>query len=85
MPYAQELARLLAEVGDRRDSIENQVVNIGLTAWRLGGLNCMRKLQSMAADICGRQHPALKYKDYISDLVGWHRKLAIRLAGYGKG
>ncbi len=64
-PYAKELGQLLAEAGDNRNSIENQVVNIGLAAWRIGGLNCMRKLQSMAADTC-EKHTALMLKDYIS-------------------
>lgn len=65
-PYAQELARLLADAGDSCNSIEGQVVNIGLAAWRMGGLNCMRKLQSMVADTCKKQHTALTYKDYIA-------------------
>jgi MFS family permease len=75
-PYAQELARLLADGGDGRNSIESQVVNIGLIAWRMGGLNCMRKLQSMVADTCEKQRPVLAYENYIAiwwDGIGsWH-------------
>ncbi len=63
--YAKELGQLLAGAGDNLNSIENQVVNIGLDAWRIGGLNCMRKLQSMAADTC-EKHTALMHKDYIA-------------------
>ncbi len=65
-PYAQELARLLADAGESCNSIESQVVNIGLIAWRIGGLNCMRKLQAMVADTCEKQRPALAYEDYIA-------------------
>jgi hypothetical protein len=78
-PYAQELARLLAEIDDNRNSTENHVVNIGLTAWRIGGLGCMRKLLSMAADVCEKQRSASKCEDYIAiwwdGIGGWRSDL----------
>ncbi len=63
MPYAEKLALLLTnETPDFQ--IECKAVDIGVYAWQIGGLSCMRQLHDMAIDICrkrGRNNTA----DYI--------------------
>lgn len=74
-PQAEKLAMLLCkqEIGNKQT--ENEVVNIGANAWQTGGLNCMRKLHSMAMEICRRKYQNLMIIDCISawwdGIGGW--------------
>jgi hypothetical protein len=63
-PYADRLVALACgSFGEQR---EREAVDIGVTAWQIGGFNCMRRLHAMAMDRyranCGE--PAVV--DYIS-------------------
>lgn len=66
LPYAEKLAVLVTsgEVGDEHS--ETEAVDIGVNAWQMGGLNCMRQLHSMAIEICRRKCPNAKIIDCIS-------------------
>ena len=68
-PYAEELVQLLTNCDDEEDSREKQVIDIGLAVWKMGGLNCMRRLYSMVADIRRKYRLLPAYEDYIS--VWW--------------
>ena len=69
LPYAEKLAALVVNgdvaVGDS-DGREAEVVDMGVSAWQMGGLNCMRQLHSMAMEICEQKYQSAKFIDYIS-------------------
>jgi hypothetical protein len=64
-PYAEKLARLLAEceIGDKQ--AETEAVDIGANAWQMGGLNCMRQLHSMAMELYRNKSQDSMIIDYI--------------------
>ena len=66
LPYAEKLAALMTSGEAADECMETKVVDIGVNAWRIGELNCMRQLHSMAMDICGRKCQNVKVIDYIS-------------------
>ena len=53
---AKDLARLIAEHNIGCRNVEEQVVEIGGHAWRLGGIECMRQLFEMAKDTYKEQY-----------------------------
>ncbi len=69
LPYAEKLAVLVVNgnvaAGDS-DGRETEVVDMGVSAWQMGGLNCMRQLRSMAMEICEQKYQSVKLIDYIS-------------------
>jgi hypothetical protein len=77
-PHAQRLAGLLTD-DDTTDTalVEQEVVDIGAQAWRLGGLTCMRQLHDMTLAIAREKKGRTVAGDYIScwwDGIGdWHR------------
>ena len=76
---AQKLAALTIEAIDGSTSAESAAVEIGLHAWRYGGLDCMQKLREMAADICrnrGRHDFGDEYISIWWDGIGhWRHRL----------
>lgn len=64
-PYAEKLAALAWSAEAGANWKEAEAVDIGVSAWQMGGLNCMRQLHSMAMDICKQTHPDT-ITDYIS-------------------
>ncbi len=61
---AEKLAAMLTADGIDFKEVENEAVGIGVNAWRIGGLSCMRELRDMAMDLA-------KEKDkYVVDYVG---------------
>ncbi len=66
LPYAEKLAALVAEEQPAYELRETEAVDIGVTAWQLGGLNCMRQLHSMTIEICKRKYANARIIDYIS-------------------
>lgn len=69
LPYAEKLASLLVshQVADEcADRIEAEVIDIGVRAWQIGGLNCMQQLHSMAIEVCRQRYQNVKVIDYIS-------------------
>ena len=69
LPYAEKLAVLVVNPNvaavDSNDR-ETEVVDMGVSAWQMGGLNCMRQLHSMAMEICEQKYQNAKIIDYIS-------------------
>ena len=69
LPYAVELAGLI--YGGEKTWTQKQIeaVDIGMTAWQMDGLDCMRQLHSMALELCGQKCENSTFIDYIS--VWW--------------
>lgn len=63
---AEQLAGLLTCDDNGWESAQQQAIDIGVDAWRAGGLTCMRQLQNMAFDAYKRSYGARQYIDYIS-------------------
>lgn len=68
-PQAERLAELL--VSDRSDlkQAEREAVDIGVNAWQLGGMSCMRELRDMAIAMSRQKSENRAIVDYIS--VWW--------------
>ncbi len=73
-PSSLELARLLTTDEGGYSRAEKQAVDLGVDAWRLGGISCMRRLHEMAIESYTQEHkqsPA----DYITywwdGIGGW--------------
>ncbi len=65
---ASRLADLLAADTSDLAEAESEVINIGVEAWRAGGLACMRQLRAMASEAFRQQYGRRQFVDYIS---GW--------------
>lgn len=73
-PSSLALAQLLTTDEDGYSKAEKQAVDLGVSAWRLGGISCMRRLHEMAIESYTQEHrhsPA----DYITywwdGIGGW--------------
>jgi len=65
-------AARLAELLEGRTDVKNarqEAIKLGVEAWRMGGLVCMKKLHNMASEAFGRRYIGQQYVDYIS--VWW--------------
>jgi len=66
-PQAEKLAGLLLTDRIESEQAECEAVDIGASAWQIGGLSCMRALRDMAITICReRNHDKNDIVDYIS-------------------
>jgi len=65
MPLARRLAELTAEHKLGLGDIEPQAIEIGATAWSLGGISCMRQLHQMATEMYINNYEEPLYVDYI--------------------
>ena len=45
---------------------EREAVDIGVKAWQIGGLSCMRQLHEMVLDLCKKKYQDSMITDYIS-------------------
>jgi hypothetical protein len=63
---AEKLAELLVQGQISYKEAEDEAVGIGVRAWQIGGVNCMRELHSMAMDLCKSQHGDSTIVDHIS-------------------
>lgn len=68
-PEAQRLAELLTADTIDFERAERQAADIGVNAWRTGGVGCMRQLREMAIQICSQRGHGRASVDYIS--VWW--------------
>ena len=78
-PQAIELAHLISSNGNDLGRVEEMAVDIGVNAWKMGGLTCMEQLHQMAQkDSVLASGEAEVEVDYISlwwDGIGqWHHK-----------
>jgi hypothetical protein len=63
---AEQLAGLLACDDDEWITAQQKAVDIGVGAWRTGGLVCMKQLRDMALDAFQRRYNGRQHNDYIS-------------------
>jgi hypothetical protein len=67
-PYAEKLAELLTAINAANfRKAEREAINIGVKAWRNGGLNCMKQLRDMAIEICRKKYQDSMIVDYVSN------------------
>jgi hypothetical protein len=76
-PHAEHLANLLTTEASSLPRAEKEALDLGATAWRLGGLTCMKQLRDMAIAIsrekCGDKD-VVDYVSYWWDGIGdWRR------------
>ncbi len=64
-PFAERLA-VLVDNGMVTDTSESKAVDMGVHAWRLGGIECMQQLHSMAMEICMKKRKNTNIVDYLS-------------------
>jgi hypothetical protein len=76
-PKARRLAGLLRDDAPGSALAEQEAVDMGAQAWRLGGLNCMRQLHEMTLALTNDEKSRAQTPDYISywwDGIGeWRR------------
>ena len=65
-PYAEELAVLASTNKTPDKHAENKAVKIGVNAWQIGGITCMRYLHSAAMEICKKKYQNAASFDYVS-------------------
>jgi hypothetical protein len=65
-PQAEKLAALLKTDTASIRQAERQAVDIGLSAWQLGGITCMRELRDMALVISRQRNDSGAITDFIS-------------------
>lgn len=75
---AERLASLLATNASDFDRVEKEALDIGASAWRLGGLTCMQQLRDMAIHLVEQRRkpddPVVDYISYWWDGIGdWRR------------
>jgi len=64
-PKAEKLAGLLTTNETDFSRVEREAVGIGVDAWQIGGLDCMRELRDMAIAIAGQSSQNKSVVDYI--------------------
>jgi len=65
-PQAEKLAGLLTTNRIDFGQAEREAVDMGVKAWQIGGLGCMRQLRDMAISICRQKNHNQAIVDYIS-------------------
>ena len=65
-PQAEKLAGLLTTNSTNFGQAEREAADIGVKAWQIGGLVCMRQLRDMAIDLCRQKNGNKTVVDYIS-------------------
>ena len=65
-PQAEKLAGLLTTNRANFRQAEREAADIGVKAWQIGGLNCMRQLRDMAMDLCKKKYQDSLIIDYVS-------------------
>ncbi len=65
-PEAEKLAELLTTNRTDFKQAEREAAGIGVKAWQMGGLSCMRQLRDMAIDLYKKKHQDSMTIDYIS-------------------
>ena len=65
-PQAEQLASLLTTNLTDFKQAEREAIGIGVKAWQMGGVNCMRELRDMAISICRENNQNRTIVNYIS-------------------
>ena len=66
-PKAEKLAAMLTADGIDFKEVENEAVGIGVNAWQIGGLSCMKELRDMTMDLAKEKDKSVV--DYVG--VWW--------------
>ena len=73
-PFAEQLAASMAD-DENIEQQETNAVYMGIKAWQIGGLNCMRQLHSMTMEIFAQRYRNKNIVDYIpiwwDGIGGW--------------
>jgi hypothetical protein len=56
LPHSEKLAELLSARQMNRQQAEKEAVEVGVTAWKIGGLHCMKQLYTMTLEQCKRDY-----------------------------
>jgi hypothetical protein len=78
-PQAEKLVELLATDRINFKRAESEAIDIGVKAWQIGGLVCMRQLHEMTMDLYKKMHQGSMFVDYVStwwDGIGSWRNLS---------
>lgn len=65
-PKVKELAALSITSPAALEQSRGRIVDIGIAAWQLGGLGCMRHLHSMAVQTSGQDSRDTRSMDFVS-------------------
>jgi hypothetical protein len=65
-PQAEKLAELVTSNRSDFKQAEREAADIGVKAWQMGGLSCMRQLRDMAMDLCKKKCQDSLIIDYVS-------------------
>jgi len=65
-PDAEKLASFLVVNVSNYRQLEQEAAGIGVKAWQVGGLSCMRELRDMALSICRDKYSNRDIVDYIA-------------------
>ncbi|MBW8041222.1 MAG: hypothetical protein FVQ85_14635 [Planctomycetes bacterium] len=65
-PQAEKLAGLLTTNRANFRQAELEAVDMGVKAWQIGGLGCMRQLRDMAIDLCRQKNQNKAIVDYVA-------------------
>ncbi len=66
-PKAEQLVKMLTDDEIDFKQAEREAVGLGVNAWQIGGLSCMRELRNMAIDLAKERNKS--FVDYIG--VWW--------------
>jgi hypothetical protein len=66
-PEAERLTELLRANKANFEQAERQAVDIGVRAWQIGGLDCMRRLRDMTLELYKERYQSPTITDHISN------------------
>lgn len=65
-PCAEKIVQLLSDNNTPAKTAKEEAIELGVNAWQMGGLNCMRYLHEMIMDICKKKQQNSIFADYLS-------------------
>jgi hypothetical protein len=65
-PYAEQLAQMPVKGQTAYKEAQYEAIGIGVKAWQIGGMSCMRELHSMTTELCRSQNEEFTIIDYVS-------------------
>lgn len=65
-PHAERIVQLLSDKSTADQQVHEKAIELGVNAWQIGGLNCMRYLYEMILVICRESNQDLSTAQYLS-------------------
>ena len=65
-PCAERIVQLLSDEKASDKQAHEEAIELGVSAWRMGGLNCMRYLHRMVTETCAKNRRDSSIADYLS-------------------